>query len=155
MWKKLRCETIKWHTFLWLWVQELEGADVLRSVYIKNNELMTGVSEYQQSTVNNRLNDRSDCVSPDKLGRLLDAEPLLHMVHRGDDWKSARILKCVYILESKGLWFLSHLQYVAQPTREPGEGRRTLHLRLLQWRPWVSSWSWFSGDDDILQLPGL
>ena len=35
--------------------------------------------------VNNRLNDRSDCVSPDKLGRLLDDEPLLHMVHRGDD----------------------------------------------------------------------
>ena len=67
-------------------MQELEGADVLRSVYIKNNELMTGVSEYQQSTVNNnRLDDRSDCVSPDKLNRLLDAEPLLHMVHRGDD----------------------------------------------------------------------
>ena len=42
-------------------MQELEGADVLRSVYIKNNELMTGVSEYQQSTVNNnRLDDRSD-----------------------------------------------------------------------------------------------
>ena len=67
-------------------MQELEGADVLRSVYIKNNELMAGVSEYQQSTVNNNsLYDRSDCVSPGKLGRLLDAEPLLHMVHRGDD----------------------------------------------------------------------
>ena len=67
-------------------MREPEGADVLRSVWVKNDELMTGVSAYRQSTVNNyNLDDRSDCVSPDKLGRLLDAESLHRKVHRGDD----------------------------------------------------------------------
>ena len=137
MWKKLRCETIMWHTFIW--VREPEGSDMLRLVWVTNNEWVT--------VNNNRLGDRSDRVSLDKQSKLLDEEPLLCKVHRGDDWKRARFLKCV---RPKGPWFLSYLQNVAQPWREPGEGRRTLHL--LQRRPW--SWSWFSGDD-ILRLLGL